>query len=76
VLGLKDAFFYIPLHPDSQPVCLWGPHQSLTTADVDGVSSGLQRQSPYFWASPDQRLTGLATPRGHPSPVCWWPTLV
>jgi hypothetical protein len=22
VLGLKDAFFYIPLHPDSQPVCL------------------------------------------------------
>jgi hypothetical protein len=57
-------------------VCLWGSHQSFKTADMDGVASGLQRQPPTFWASPNQRLTGLATPRGHTSPICWWPTLV
>jgi hypothetical protein len=76
MLDLKDAFFYIPLHPDSQTLFGWRPHQSLTTADTDGIASGLQRQPPHFWGCPNQRLTGLVTPRGHPSPVCWWPTLL
>jgi hypothetical protein len=35
------------------------------------------RDSHYLFgqASPNQRLTGLATPRGHSSPICQWPTL-
>jgi hypothetical protein len=77
VLDLKDTFFFhSSVSWQSASVCLQRSHKHFTTNNLVSFGTRVQGQPPPFWTDPNQRLTRLALPRGHPSSICWWPTSV